>query len=152
MRKSSKFRLFLLFIAGIAFVVFVFIMQRQFNNPDFDYQNEVAGVSQPEQDEETEETDETDEEAEVDSDSSEDADEETEEESDSFIGEDFQVTTDLLNIRSGPSPDDQVLATLATGDIVQVVGEQDEYAWVEVTHQDVTGYVNGEYLEPADEE
>ncbi|GEN87358.1 SH3 domain-containing protein [Oceanobacillus sojae] len=149
MRKSSKFRLFLLFIAGIVFVVFVFIMQRQFNNPEFDYQNEVAGVSQSEQDEKTEDTDKADEEADTDDESKEEA-EEADEDTDNSTGEDFQVTADLLNIRSGPSADSEVVATLVTGDIVQVIGEEDEYEWVEVTYQDVTGYANAGYLEPAE--
>ncbi len=133
MRKSSKFRLFLLFIAGIVFVVFVFIMQRQFNNPEFDYQNEVAGVSQSG----PEDTDKADEEADTDDESKEEA-EEADEDTDNSTGEDFQVTADLLNIRSGPSADSEVVATLVTGDIVQVIGEEDEYEWVEVTYQDVT--------------
>ncbi|MEK4302334.1 SH3 domain-containing protein [Oceanobacillus sp. FSL W8-0428] len=145
MRKSSKFRLFLLFIAGIVFVVFVFIMQRQFNNPEFDYQNEVAGVSQSG----PEDTDKADEEADTDDESKEEA-EEADEDTDNSTGEDFQVTADLLNIRSGPSADSEVVATLVTGDIVQVIGEEDEYEWVEVTYQDVTGYANAGYLEPAE--
>ncbi|MFD1450982.1 MULTISPECIES: SH3 domain-containing protein [Oceanobacillus] len=149
MRKSSKFRLFLLFIAGIVFVVFVFIMQRQFNNPEFDYQNEVAGVSQSGQEEKTEDTDKADEEADTDDESKEEA-EEADEDTDNSTGEDFQVTADLLNIRSGPSADSEVVATLVTGDIVQVIGEEDEYEWVEVTYQDVTGYANAGYLEPAE--
>lgn len=149
MRKSSKFRLFLLFIAGIVFVVFVFIMQRQFNNPEFDYQNEVAGVSQSGQEEKTEDTDKADEEADTDDESKEEA-EEADEDTDNSTREDFQVTADLLNIRSGPSADSEVVATLVTGDIVQVIGEEDEYEWVEVTYQDVTGYANAGYLEPAE--
>lgn len=151
MRKSSKFQLFLLFIAGIVFVVFVFIMQRQFNNPEFDYQNEVAGVSQSGQEEETEDTDTADEKTDTDEESVEES-EEAGEGTDNSTGEDFQVTADLLNIRIGPNADSEVVATLVTGDVVQIVGEQDEYGWVEITYQDVTGYANGEYLEPVDEE
>lgn len=48
------------------------------------------------------------------------------------------------------SADSEVVATLVTGDIVQVIGEEDEYEWVEVTYQDVTGYANAGYLEPAE--
>ncbi|GGP14137.1 SH3 domain-containing protein [Oceanobacillus neutriphilus] len=151
MRKSSKFRLFLLFIAGIIFVVFVFIMQRQFNNPEFDYQNEVAGVSQSGQDDESEDTDTDDEEADTDDESEEEA-ENADEATDNSTEDGFQVTADLLNIRTGPNANSEVVATLVTGDIVQISSEQDEFGWVEITYQDVTGYANGEYLEPVDKE
>ncbi|WP_040978967.1 SH3 domain-containing protein [Oceanobacillus jeddahense] len=150
MRKSSKFRLLLLFIAGIVFIVFVLIMQRQFNNPDFDFQNEVSEVNEIDSDEEEteEEANSTDEDTDSDeeSDNSE-SEEEADAEADNSNGEDFEVTADLLNIRSSPSADSEVVATLVTGDIVQVIGEEDEYEWVEVTYQDVTGYANAGYLE-----
>ncbi|MFD1066404.1 SH3 domain-containing protein [Oceanobacillus locisalsi] len=152
MRKSSKFRLLLLFIAGVVFIAFVLIMQRQFNNPDFDFQNETADVSTTESDEETEETD-TDIDTTDTSESEEDAGDEaeaSEEETESDDEEDHQVTAEQLNIRSSPSADSEVVATLTTDDVVQVIGEQDEYEWIEVAFDDVTGYVNAGYLEPVD--
>lgn len=144
MRKGSKFRLFLLFIAGAIFVAFVFIMQRQFNNPDFDYQNEVAGINQLKQDEENNDTDVTAEEMT-------DMEEETDEESDeSVIEEERQISADLLNIRTGPGPDYDVAETLILGDVVQVIDDGSE--WVEISYQGNTGYANSEYLEPISEE
>ncbi|WP_080875173.1 SH3 domain-containing protein [Oceanobacillus timonensis] len=154
MRKSSKFRLSLLFIAGVVFIAFVLIMQRQFNNPDFDYQNETAAVSSTENDDEAEETDADDEttnasESDEESEDTEEA-EDSEEDTNNEDGENHQVTADQLNIYSNPSTDSQVLATLGTNDSVQVIGEQDEYEWIEVAYEDVTGYVNAGYLEPVE--
>lgn len=151
MRKSSKFRLLLLIIAGVVFIAFVLIMQRQFNNPDFDFQNETAEVSTAQSGEETEDEDtDTDKETTDTAETEEDTDdkEASEENTNNDDGEDHQVTAEQLNIRSNPNADSQVVATLTTDDIVQVIGEQDEYEWVEVAYEDVTGYVNAGYLEP----
>jgi len=149
MRKSSKFRLLLLFIAGIVFIVFVLIMQRQFNNPDFDFQKEASEVNEIESDEETEEANAADEDtnAEDDDSESEEETEEAESDTDDSNGEDYEVTADALSIRSSPTADSEVVETLVTGDIVQVIGEEDEYEWVEISYQDVTGYANAGYLE-----
>ncbi|GAA0349813.1 SH3 domain-containing protein [Oceanobacillus sp. FSL W7-1293] len=151
MRKSSKFRLLLLFIAGIIFIVFVLVMQRQFNNPDFDFQNEASEVNELENDEETEEADAADEDADTDEESGDSESEEESEETDADTGdsneEEYEVTAEVLNIRSSPTADSEVVETLVNGDVVQVIGEEDEYEWVEVSYQDVTGYANAGYLE-----
>ncbi|UUI39048.1 SH3 domain-containing protein [Oceanobacillus oncorhynchi] len=145
MRKSSKFRLLLLFIAGIIFIVFVLVMQRQFNNPDFDFQNEASEVNELENDEETEKADAADEES-GDSESEEES-EETDADTGDSNEEEYEVTAEVLNIRSSPNADSEVVETLVNGDIVQLIGEEDEYEWVEISYQDVTGYANAGYLE-----
>ncbi|WP_152655139.1 SH3 domain-containing protein [Oceanobacillus sp. CFH 90083] len=150
MRKSSRFRFLLLFIAGIVFIVFVLVMQRQFNNPDFDFESEAVEVNKIENEDEPEEEADEDTGTKDESESSEEQAEETEAGSDHSNGEDYEVTADLLNIRSGPNADSQVVATLSTGDIVQIIGEEDEYEWVEVSYEDVTGYANAGYLEPVE--
>ncbi|MDM8098593.1 MULTISPECIES: SH3 domain-containing protein [Oceanobacillus] len=151
MRKSSKFRLLLLFIAGIIFIVFVLVMQRQFNNPDFDFQNEASEVNELENDEETEKADAADEDADTDEESGDSESEEESEETDADTGdsneEEYEVTAEVLNIRSSPNADSEVVETLVNGDIVQLIGEEDEYEWVEISYQDVTGYANAGYLE-----
>ncbi|MEF3330760.1 MULTISPECIES: SH3 domain-containing protein [Oceanobacillus] len=151
MRKSSKFRLLLLFIAGIIFIVFVLVMQRQFNDPDFDFQNEASEVNELENDEETEKADAADEDADTDEESGDSESEEESEETDADTGdsneEEYEVTAEVLNIRSSPNADSEVVETLVNGDIVQLIGEEDEYEWVEISYQDVTGYANAGYLE-----
>ncbi|GIO23728.1 SH3 domain-containing protein [Oceanobacillus sp. J11TS1] len=147
MGKNSKLRLFLLCIAGGIFIAFVFMMQRQFNNPDFDYQSEVAGMHQSKQDEEKEDTDVNTEKEEANVSVPE---EEKEKEEGEIIEEERQITADLLNIRSGPGPNYEVVETLVLGDHVQVIDDGSD--WIEITFGDITGYANRKYLESVDEE
>ncbi len=153
MMDKKKMGILLLIIASTAFVLFVVMMQDQFNNPEFEnhghsrakqtdeHDNKPQNVVIDEEDKQQEETD--DKEKEDSNDGS-----DSESEPDETVEEDRIVNADLLNVRSGPSTDHQISGTLATGDIVKVYDDGNE--WIEIEYENITGYVNRNFLDPID--
>lgn len=156
MMDKKKMGILLLIIASIAFVLFVVMMQNQFNNPEFENHAHSTSVEAKQTDEhdnkpdenvnidneENEQLEETEDEEKEDSNDESDSDSEQTE----TVEEDRIVNADLLNVRSGPSTDHQISGTLTTGDIVKVYDEGNE--WVEIEYEDITGYVNRNFLDP----
>ncbi len=65
------------------------------------------------------------------------------------IGDEVVVATDMLNLRSGPSRDTQLLATMPTGTVATIIGgpvRSDGYQWHEIQSDYGTGWVTGNYL------
>ena len=58
----------------------------------------------------------------------------------------YYVTTDKLNVRSGPGTEHSVLATLEEGTIVEVLGT--ENGWHRIMHNGADAYVSAEYTTP----
>jgi len=56
------------------------------------------------------------------------------------------VNVNELNLRSGPSGDDEVLAVLKEDARIQIVSDTGTGNWVKVKHNDIEGYVNKTYL------
>lgn len=147
---KKKMGISLLIITSIAFVLFVILMQNQFNNPEFENHTHSTSV-------EAKQTDEHDNKSDENVDHNDEEDKEKEESNDESNNESEQAETveeerivnaDLLNVRSGPSTDHQISGTLATGDIVNVYDDGNE--WIEIEYEDVTGYVNRDFLDPID--
>jgi len=59
----------------------------------------------------------------------------------------FYVTTDALNVRSGPGTQYEVLTVLPVGKVVEVLGT--EGAWHRISFAGGTGYVHGDYVTPS---
>ncbi len=55
------------------------------------------------------------------------------------------VTTEDVNVRSGPGTDHDVLGSLSSGTEVTAVGEDGD--WVIIEYGDGTGYIYGDYVE-----
>ncbi|XQY91621.1 SH3 domain-containing protein [Metabacillus sp. HB246100] len=56
------------------------------------------------------------------------------------------VAVSSLNVRSGPSLDNKVVGTVALNQAVQAVIENEKEAWLKITTDKISGYVNGKYL------
>ena len=55
------------------------------------------------------------------------------------------ATVDLLNVRSGPGIDQDLIGGIGPGEVYAVHYEQD--GWYEINYQGQTGYVSGEYVQ-----
>ncbi|WP_158591727.1 SH3 domain-containing protein [Oceanobacillus halophilus] len=131
----------LLIILVIAFVAFVAVMQHNFKNQDF------ASAETSSNDVSTENTDTDGKDVELENEKEETA--EDEDISEAMVTTQY-VSADLLNVRSGPSTEDELVATLTLNDEVEVEYIEDADDWVKITTDDITGYVNSDYL--SDEE
>lgn len=58
------------------------------------------------------------------------------------------VLSDTLNVRGGPSTDDPVVAVLANGATVTLLGSSADGQWWRVSADADVGYVDGAYLQP----
>ena len=56
------------------------------------------------------------------------------------------ISGNFLNLRSGPSTDDEVLVQLPNGAELKVFFEDRSGQWIKVAHKDVVAYVHGYYL------
>lgn len=56
-----------------------------------------------------------------------------------------QITSKVLNVRSGPSTEHEIRGTLTKGQIVEVVGFE-EPDWYVIDYGGQPGYINGKYL------
>ncbi|OZU88700.1 hypothetical protein CIL03_10450 [Virgibacillus indicus] len=142
MEKGKVLIITILTILIAAFIVFVAVMQHNFNNPEFD-QTESGSVHNAELEENPE--DETDDETE-DSDDTEDKvqkeEEETEEEA--VTHSTRYVTVETLNVRSGPGVDYEIAGVVVIDEEVSVEDSGEE--WVKITTDEFEGYVNEKYL------
>ena len=69
---------------------------------------------------------------------------------DDATGPRLRVTGDRVNFRAGPSTDDAILATLELGtEVVLLERVADGWAHLRVTATGLTGYMSGDFLEPA---
>lgn len=73
---------------------------------------------------------------------------EDEEESEEITYSTRTVTADLLNARSGPGTDYDIVGIVTIDQEVEV--EDDGSEWVKITTPDFTGYVNEKYLSEED--
>ncbi|MFS0750954.1 SH3 domain-containing protein [Oceanobacillus sp. 1P07AA] len=156
---KKKMGIILLILASIAFVLFVVVMQGQFNNPEFENHANSTSVEEKQtndhdnksneyvdkDNEENKHQEETDHET---KDNTNDEDDGESEQEDETVEEDRTVNADLLNVRSGPSTDHEISGTLTTGDVVKVYDDGNE--WIEIEYEDITGYVNRNFLDSID--
>ena len=134
MRHYKTLFAVLLTIVALAFIVFVVVMQQNFNNPEFadlpEYQTASATKNQDEEEAESDDNGET-------------KDEEEEEQIETTTSN-RTVMVDSLNVRSGPGIDNEKTGVLVLNQIVEVEDSGEE--WVKITTNDFTGYVNEAYL------
>ena len=56
-----------------------------------------------------------------------------------------KVTTEVLNVRSGPSINDSIVSRLTSGDVVKVIGINN--GWFKIETASYTGYISPDYVE-----
>ena len=56
------------------------------------------------------------------------------------------VTSDALNMRSGPSAENSLIMTLRKGNVITIVEGTEGNNWVKVEYEGKTGYVNKDYI------
>lgn len=160
MKRYKSLFVVLLTIVAFGFIVFVAIMQKNFNNPVFadlpqaenintnnesntqdgkntDSENDtVAGAAGSIVHDEND----TEEETDLETDSNEDGPEVENE----IISSTQTVTADTLNARTGPGIDYEIAGVLVENQEVEVEDSGDD--WVKVITDEFTGYVNKNYL------
>ncbi|WP_165769144.1 SH3 domain-containing protein [Virgibacillus profundi] len=142
MNKGKGLIVGILTILIAAFIVFVVIMQNNFNNPEF-AQSELGKV-QISSDEENTDKDSNDMNQSTNTtESADDTDEENTEE-ESVTHSTRNVTVEILNVRSGPGVDYDIAGVVTIDQELEVEDSGDE--WVEVTTDEFSGYVNEKYL------
>jgi uncharacterized protein YgiM (DUF1202 family) len=153
MKRNQRIFAVLLIILSLAFIVFVAIMQKQFNNPEFADLPSTSIESSSESEAADPEDTETDAdgvagaaESVVNEDEDEEIDEEAEEadeETEPTVST-RTVIAETLNARSGPGIEYDVTGILELDQVVEVEDFGDE--WVRVITDEFTGYVNEDYL------
>jgi len=138
-KKRIMFAILLLLFVGL--FAFIVIMQYQFMNRGAAVttasSSETVEINESHGDNEKSETEEqTDKETESTLDSDLD--------NESDLPSVMYVTADLLNVRSGPGADYPISGMVTLNQEVEVQGQEDE--WVKISADDVTGYVNENYL------
>jgi uncharacterized protein YgiM (DUF1202 family) len=63
---------------------------------------------------------------------------------DDFSSDYASVKSDVLNVRSGPSVNYEVLARLYKNTRVQIINKSG--SWWKIQYENIEGYVNSEYL------
>jgi len=63
-------------------------------------------------------------------------------------GTQAEVTTEGLRVRGGPAVDEPIVATLASGSGVDLLGRSADGVWWRVAADTTVGYVDGAYLQP----
>ncbi|GAB3057585.1 SH3 domain-containing protein [Virgibacillus ainsalahensis] len=154
MNRYKGIIIFCMTIFAAAFIAFVAIMQHNFMNPEFAATGTQA-VSSTDETQEIETNKEEDVSGEIENkqnsaDSSTDEedeqnDEESEEETVTYSTK--YVNVDSLNVRSGPSLDDEIMGVVTLDQEVEVEDYNDPDGWVQVTTEALTGYVNEKYLD-----
>ena len=57
-----------------------------------------------------------------------------------------KVTTSVLNMRSGPSTENEIVTKLSEGTVAKIIGINN--AWFKVQYDGNTGYISPDYVEP----
>ena len=66
--------------------------------------------------------------------------------------EEGMVTADILNVRSGPSTDTEILGKLYLGTTLEIISKnEDKECWYEIEYDSKTAYVCGEYVNIIDD-
>lgn len=133
MQKNKGIMIIILTIVLAAFVAFVIIMQHKFMNPEF-------ATAETNQQEESNSKKETEDKKVEKTESREDEDEE-----DEIVSPQY-VTAELLNVRSGPGADTDIVGVVTLNQEVEVENTADSNGWVQISTDDFTGYVNVKYL------
>lgn len=160
MKRNQTIIAVLLTILALAFIVFVALMQNNFNNPEFD-QLTVTTIGNTETSEEDEQVDdesvagaagsvvgddeEEDAENEADTDTdTEETDADSDEEQTDVVTSTQTVEAETLNAREGPGIEYDITGVLEAGQVVTV--EDSGNDWVKIITSEFEGYVNKNYL------
>jgi hypothetical protein len=139
MNKKRGFLTFLLFVLTIAFIAFVIIMQHNFANPDFATAETNENIDSDDNKDTNRDKEKAAKEKEV-SDSE-------EESQDKNTPTTKYVNVDLLNVRSDPNTDSEIVGVVTLKQEVVAENTENDEGWVKITTDDFTGYVNGKYLD-----
>ncbi|MBP2076527.1 SH3 domain-containing protein [Oceanobacillus polygoni] len=145
-RKKAIIFTILLILTAV-FIAFVAIMQHQFMNPDF-ATSEEQGLAKATNNSLTTISDDENDTSDLSTDDNENNQAEDEDESEEITYSTRYVTADLLNARSGPGTDYDIVGIVTIDQKVEV--EDDGSEWVKITTPDFTGYVNEKYLSEKD--
>ncbi|WP_339228695.1 SH3 domain-containing protein [Oceanobacillus sp. FSL K6-2867] len=145
-KKGIIFTILLIFSA--LFIAFVAIMQHNFMNPDFAASEKQSMANTALNSSATINEAKNDKSSKSPSDDNEKIQTEDEEESEEITYSTRTVTADLLNARSGPGTDYDIVGIVTIDQEVEV--EDDGSEWVKITTPDFTGYVNEKYLSEED--
>lgn len=67
-----------------------------------------------------------------------------------FAQEEVFINTDHLNVRTGPSTDDEIITQVHTGEIYSIIKEQNN--WIEIQLPKETGWITTDYITIIDQE
>ena len=140
MERKKGIYIFLLTLFSIGLIIFIGIMQIQFMNPTFDSNVQAISLNL----DETVDDKPDGEEPQTPNDDENEAD-------DDSISEDQEtvikyVDADILNVRSGPSADAEIVGQVTYNEALEVEELDNADGWVYVKNENVDGYVNGKYL------
>lgn len=138
MNKKRGFLTFLLFVLTIAFIAFVIIMQHNFTNPDF-------ATAETNENIDSNDNKDTDKDKEKKAKKEEEVSQE--ESQDKNTPTTKYVNVDLLNVRSDPNTDSEIVGVVTLKQEVVAENIDNDEGWVKITTDDFTGYVNGKYLD-----
>ncbi len=140
MERKKGIYIFLLTLFSIGLIIFIGIMQIQFMNPTFDSNVQAISLDLDETVDDKPDGEEpqtpNDDENEADDDS-------TSEDQETVIK---YVDADILNVRSGPSADAEIVGQVTYNEALEVEELDNADGWVYVKNENVDGYVNGKYL------
>ncbi|HLT56465.1 MAG TPA: SH3 domain-containing protein [Bacillota bacterium] len=140
MERKKGIYIFLLTLFSIGLIIFIGIMQIQFMNPTFDSNVQAISLNLDETVDDKPDGEEpqtpNDDENEADDDS-------TSEDQETVIK---YVDADILNVRSGPSADAEIVGQVTYNEALEVEELDNADGWVYVKNENVDGYVNGKYL------
>lgn len=140
MERKKGIYIFLLTLFSIGLIIFIGIMQIQFMNPTFDSNVQAISLDLDETVDDKPDGEEpqtpNDDENEADDDS-------TSEDQETVIK---YVDADILNVRSGPSADAEIVGQVTYNEALEVEEIDNADGWVYVKNENVDGYVNGKYL------
>lgn len=140
MERKKGIYIFLLTLFSIGLIIFIGIMQIQFMNPTFDSNVQAISLNLDETVDDKPDGEEpltpNDDENEADDDS-------TSEDQETVIK---YVDADILNVRSGPSADAEIVGQVTYNEALEVEEIDNADGWVYVKNENVDGYVNGKYL------
>ncbi|MBU8790209.1 SH3 domain-containing protein [Oceanobacillus caeni] len=141
MNKKRGFLTFLLFILTIAFIAFVIIMQHNFLNPDFATAETNENINLNDNKDKRKENVKDVEKVDKDNDVS------TEEDQDKTMPTTKYVNVDLLNVRSDPNTNSEIVGVVTLNQKVKAENIDNDEGWVKITTDDFTGFVNSKFLD-----
>lgn len=141
MNKKRGFLTFLLFILTIAFIAFVIIMQHNFLNPDFATAETNENINLNDNKDKKKENVKDVEKVDKDNDVS------TEEDQDKTTPTTKYVNVDLLNVRSDPNTNSEIVGVVTLNQKVKAENIDNDEGWVKITTDDFTGFVNSKFLD-----